>query len=127
MTRGSVIENLKIKNWPVHLFSITGCSDLTLRDMILDNSAGDAPNNRSNGLAAGHNSDGFDVSSCNNTLITNTTVINQDDCVAVTSGNNVTVSDMYCSGGYGLSIGSVGGKTNNVVTNILVRSPMPLH
>ncbi|TVY23435.1 Polygalacturonase [Lachnellula hyalina] len=119
MTGGSVIKLLHIKNWPVHLFSISGSSDLTLRDMILDNSAGDAPNNRSNGLAAGHNSDGFDVSSCNNTLIANTTVINQDDCVAVTSGNNVTVDSMYCSGGHGLSIGSVGGKANNVVTNVL--------
>ncbi|TVY18009.1 Polygalacturonase [Lachnellula arida] len=119
MTGGSVIKLLHIKTWPVHLFSISGSSDLTLRDMILDNSAGDAPNNRSNGLAAGHNSDGFDVSSCNNTLIANTTVLNQDDCVAVTSGNNITVDGMYCSGGHGLSIGSVGGKANNVVTNIL--------
>lgn len=119
MTGGSLIKLLHIKNWPVHLFSISGSSDLTLRDMILDNSAGDAPNNHSNGLAAAHNSDGFDVSSCNNTLIANTTVINQDDCVAVTSGNNITVDSMYCSGGHGLSIGSVGGKSNNVVTNIL--------
>ncbi|TVY50463.1 Polygalacturonase [Lachnellula cervina] len=119
MTGGSLIKLLHIKNWPVHLFSISGSSDLTLRDMILDNSAGDAPNNRSNGLAAAHNSDGFDISSCNNTLIANTTVINQDDCVAVTSGNNITVDRMYCSGGHGLSIGSVGGKANNVVANIL--------
>jgi polygalacturonase len=29
---------------------------------------------------------------------------------------------MYCSGGHGLSIGSVGGKSNNNVTNILVRA-----
>jgi len=119
MTGGSVIENLHIQNWPVHLFSISSSSDLIMRDMLLDNSAGDAPNNRSNGLAAAHNSDGFDVSSTNNTLITNATVFNQDDCVAVTSGNNITVDSMYCSGGHGLSIGSVGGKSNNVVTNIV--------
>lgn len=121
MTAGSVIKNLHIKNWPVHLFSISGCSDLTMRDMLLDNSFGGAPNNRSNGLAAGHNSDGFDLSSCNNTFITNNTMINQDDCVAVTSGNNITVDSMYCSGGHGLSTGSVGRKSNNVVTNIIVR------
>jgi len=127
MTGGSVIQNLHIQNWPVHLFSISSSSDLIMRDMLLDNSAGDAPNNRSNGLAAAHNSDGFDVSSTNNTLITNATVFNQDDCVAVTSGNNITVDSMYCSGGHGLSIGSVGGKSNNIVTNIVVRlSPSPL-
>jgi polygalacturonase len=88
--------------------------------MILDNSAGDAPNARSGGLAAAHNSDGFDVSTTNNVIITDTFVHNQDDCVAITSGNNITVSNLYCYGGHGLSIGSVGGKSNNNVTNILV-------
>jgi polygalacturonase len=46
-------------------------------------------------------------------------VTNQDDCVAVTSGNNVTVTGFCCDGGHGLSIGSVGGKSNNNVTNIV--------
>lgn len=90
-----------------------------MRRITLDNSAGDPPNNRSNGLAAAHNSDGFDLSGTNNTVITDSSVTNQDDCVAITSGNNVTVSNIYCSGGHGMSIGSVGGKSNNNVTNIL--------
>jgi hypothetical protein len=47
MTEGSVIENLHIINWPTHCFDITGCSDLTIRNIYLDNSAGDAPNPRS--------------------------------------------------------------------------------
>jgi polygalacturonase len=89
----------------------------------MDNSAGDAPNAISGGLAAAHNSDGFDMSTSNNMTITDSTVYNQDDCVAITSGNNVTVSNLYCSGGHGMSIGSVGGKSNNNVTNILVRNP----
>ena len=119
VTQGSVIQNLHIQNWPTHLFSISNCADLTFKNLFLDNSAGDAPNNRSNGLPAAHNSDGFDVSSCNNTLITDSVVINQDDCVAITSGDSITVNNMYCSGGHGLSIGSVGGKSNNRVTNIM--------
>jgi len=86
----------------------------------MDNSAGDAPNARSGVLAAAHNSDGFDLSSSSNMTIQHSTVLNQDDCVAITSGNNVTVKNMYCSGGHGMSIGSVGGKSNNNVTNILV-------
>lgn len=119
MTAGSSIQNLHIQNWPTHLFSISSCADLSMHNMFLDNSAGDAPNARSNGLPAAHNSDGFDVSTTNDTLIYSNVVYNQDDCVAITSGNNITVSDMYCSGGHGLSIGSVGGKSNNNVTNIL--------
>jgi polygalacturonase len=38
--------------------------------------------------------------------------------VAVTSGNNIHVNNMYCNGSHGLSIGSIGGKSNNNVTNI---------
>jgi polygalacturonase len=123
MTAGSVIQNLHIQNWPTHLFSISSCSNMIMQNLLLDNSAGDAPNAISGGLAAAHNSDGFDLSTSSNVLITNNVVCNQDDCVAITSGNNVTVSNMYCSGGHGLSIGSVGGKSNNNVTNILVRIP----
>lgn len=96
---------------------------MIMQNLLLDNSAGDAPNAISGGLAAAHNSDGFDLSTSSNVLITNNVVCNQDDCVAITSGNNVTVSNMYCSGGHGLSIGSVGGKSYNNVTNILVRIP----
>ncbi|KAJ7924730.1 polygalacturonase precursor [Mycena leptocephala] len=81
--------------------------------------AGNAPNSASGGLPAAHNSDGFDVSGSTNIVITNTTVINQDDCVAVTSGTNITVSNMVCDGGHGLSIGSIGGKSNNDVSNVL--------
>jgi len=62
---------------------------------------------------------GFDLSSCNNTVVRDSIVLNQDDCVAITSGDHITVSNMYCDGGHGLSIGSVGGKSNNNVTNIL--------
>jgi polygalacturonase len=119
MTGGSVIENLYIQNWPTHLFSISGRDQLTIRNLNLNNSAGDAPNSISNGLAAAHNTDGFDVSSTDNSIISNSTVYNQDDCVAVTSGN-ITVDGMLCSGGHGLSIGSVGRKSDNNVTNILV-------
>ncbi|PMD42716.1 glycoside hydrolase family 28 protein [Hyaloscypha variabilis F] len=119
LTAGSVVENLHIQNWPTHLFSISSCSNVIMRNLLLDNSAGDAPNAISDGLPAAHNSDGFDLSTSENFTITNNIVYNQDDCVAITSGNNVTVSNMYCSGGHGMSIGSVGGKSNNNVTNIL--------
>jgi polygalacturonase len=120
MTNNSIISDLYIKNWPVHLFSIQSSSDLILQNLFLDNLAGEAPNNRSNGLAAAHNSDGFGVKESRNVVIRDSQVYNQDDCVAVTSGDWITVSGMFCEGGHGLSIGSVGGTTNNNVTNILV-------
>lgn len=115
----STIKDLYIQNWPVHCFYISNSNGLNIYNITLNNEAGDAPNNRSNGLAAAHNSDGFDISSCNNLTLRDSWVRNQDDCVAVTSGDNIRVSGMYCDGGHGLSIGSVGGKSNNNVTNIL--------
>lgn len=122
LTNSSVVSNLNIKNWPVHCFQVTGCSDLTISNINLDNSAGDAPNAASGGKSAAHNSDGFDIASSTNVLLTDSTVRNQDDCVAVTSGSGITVQNMDCDGGHGLSIGSIGGKSNNDVSNVVFQN-----
>ncbi|KAK1456122.1 glycosyl hydrolase family 28 [Colletotrichum cuscutae] len=118
-TTNAKITNLNIKNWPVHCFSMTGNQGLTVSGLVLDNSAGDAPNSKSGSKAAAHNSDGFDISSSDNVLLENIKVHNQDDCVAVTSGTKITVNNLYCYGGHGLSIGSIGGKSNNTVDGVV--------
>jgi polygalacturonase len=110
----SVVKNLVIQNYPVHCFSISGSNGLVVENIFLNNTAGEAPNSRSNGLAAAHNTDGFDISSTDGMVLRDSKVLNQDDCVAITSGNSITVSNMYCDGGHGLSIGSVGGKVSNI-------------
>ncbi|OLN87152.1 putative endopolygalacturonase D [Colletotrichum chlorophyti] len=115
----SQITDLVIKNWPVHCFSMTGNQDLTVSGLVLDNSDGDAPNSKSGGKAAAHNSDGFDISSSDRVTLSNIKVHNQDDCVAVTSGTDITVDNCYCYGGHGLSIGSIGGKSNNTVDGVV--------
>ncbi|KAH6654996.1 family 28 glycosyl hydrolase [Truncatella angustata] len=115
----STVSDLHIVNWPVHNIQITGSSGVTIDGLNLDNSAGFAPNDISDGLAAAHNSDGFGVASSDSISIINTRVINQDDCVAVTSGTNVLVDNVYCEGGHGLSIGSIGGKSNNTVNGVV--------
>ncbi|KAI9147131.1 endo-polygalacturonase [Paramyrothecium foliicola] len=117
-TVNAKITNLNIQNWPVHCFSMTGNQDLKVTGINLDNSAGDQPNSKSGGKPAAHNSDGFDISSSDGVTLDNIKVHNQDDCVAVTSGSRVTVSNLYCYGGHGLSIGSVGGKSNNTVDGV---------
>jgi polygalacturonase len=110
LTSNSVISNLHIRNYPNRCFAIAGCTDLTIRSIVLDNSAGNP---------AAHNTDGFGVSSSTNVLITDSRVVNQDDCVAVTSGDRITVRNMQCVGSHGLSIGSIGGKADNRVTNVV--------
>ncbi|KUI56399.1 putative endopolygalacturonase D [Cytospora mali] len=117
-TSHATFANLNIQNWPTHCFDMTGNEYLTVQDILLNNTAGDAPNSASGSKAAAHNSDGFDISSSDFVTLSSIKVYNQDDCVAVTSGTYITVSDLYCSGGHGLSIGSIGGKSNNTVDHV---------
>ncbi|KAI1326209.1 glycosyl hydrolases family 28-domain-containing protein [Xylariaceae sp. FL0255] len=114
----SKVTGLNIKNWPVHCFVVESAEHLTITDLVMDNSEGDAPNSASDGLPAAHNSDGFDIESSDYVTLDSIKVYNQDDCVAVTSGTNIVVNNMYCSGGHGLSIGSIGGKSNNTVNGV---------
>lgn len=116
--KNGVIENLNIQNWPTHCFYVEGAAGLTMSGLTLDNSAGDAANSESDGDPAAHNTDGFDISGSDTVTLSDITVYNQDDCVAVTSGSNILVTGMYCSGGHGLSIGSIGGKSNNTVAGV---------
>jgi len=49
-------------------------------------------------------------------------VKNQDDCLAINSGTSITFTGGTCSGGHGLSIGSVGGRTDNTVETVTIES-----
>ncbi|RMZ73495.1 Glycoside hydrolase family 28 [Pyrenophora seminiperda CCB06] len=127
--KSSTITDIMIKNPPVQVVSINGCDGLTITGMTIDASAGDKG-------ALGHNTDGFDIGSSNNVIIDGAKVYNQDDCVAINSGTvsntiilctclltnirtqGITFKNGLCSGGHGLSIGSVGGRSDNVVDTV---------
>jgi len=112
-----IFKNLKVLNAPTHAFSVGNKAALVMSNIQIDNSAGRLPNSQSNGLPAGHNTDGFDVSATDIT-IQNSRVLNQDDCIAINSATNVQFLNNYCDGGHGVSIGSV--KTGNNVNNVLI-------
>ncbi|MCJ1444392.1 MAG: hypothetical protein MMC23_004894 [Stictis urceolatum] len=115
----SVIEDLYIQNYPTHGIAVGGSDGLIIQRITMNNTLGNLPNNQSDGLAAGHNTDGIGVGTSSNILLRDSTILNQDDCVAVTSGDNITTRNFYCDGSHGLSIGSVGGKSSgNNVTNV---------
>ncbi|KAK8209487.1 putative extracellular polygalacturonase [Phyllosticta capitalensis] len=114
----SVISGLNVKNTPVQGFSVNGASNLELRDITIDNSDGDETN--SDGDALGHNTDAFDVGSSDGVYISGATIYNQDDCLAINSGTNITFTGGTCSGGHGLSIGSVGGRDDNTVSSVTI-------
>lgn len=66
----------------------------------------------STGDALGKNTDAFNINNADGILITGAKVWNQDDCVAINSGKNIVFKNGFCSGGHGLSIGSVGLSEN---------------
>lgn len=108
-TDGGLIEQITILNPPVQVFSINGCTDTEFAYITIDGSAGDSE---------GKNTDGFDIGASDGITIEYATVYNQDDCVAINSGTNIIFRNGYCSGGHGLSIGSVGGRDDNVVDGV---------
>ena len=130
----SAITGLNIKNTPVQVFSVNGATNLALTGITIDNSAG--------GSQGGHNTDAFDVGSSTGVTISGANVKNQDDCLAINSGTvslgyhaitfpllgeanyelnqDITFTGGTCSGSHGLSIGSVGGRDDNTVENILI-------
>ncbi|PMD45209.1 glycoside hydrolase family 28 protein [Hyaloscypha variabilis F] len=115
LTGTSSISGLNILNSPVQVFSIDSSTGLTLTDITIDNSAGDTDS-----LAA--NTDGFDVGSSTSITISGANVQNQDDCLAINSGTTIIFTGGTCSGGHGLSIGSVGGRTDNTVSDVTIES-----
>lgn len=95
------------------MFSIDNAATLALTDITIDNQDGDD---------LGANTDGFDIGSSTGVTITNAKVYNQDDCVAINSGSSIVFTGGYCSGGHGLSIGSVGGRDDNTVSDVTFES-----
>ena len=108
----SNIKNLNVLNTPVQAFSINAATNLGVYGVTMDNSLGDSQ--------GGHNTDAFDVGSSTGVYISGAIVKNQDDCIAINSGTNITFTDGNCSGGHGLSIGSVGGRSDNTVKTVRI-------
>ncbi|KAG1792354.1 glycoside hydrolase family 28 protein [Suillus plorans] len=109
------LNDVYVVNSPAHVFSITNPGPLTISGATVDNLQGNYPSSRSGNAAAAHNTDGFDVNS-SDILIQNCTVLNQDDCLAIKRGTNITFADNYCEYGHGISIGSI--SSNTVVSDI---------
>ncbi|KIY43128.1 polygalacturonase [Fistulina hepatica ATCC 64428] len=101
-------SDFTVLNTPAQAISVGG-SSLTFDSITVDDSAGDTDD-------LGANTDGFDVSA-DDITIKNCVVKNQDDCLAINDGTNIVFEDNTCSGGHGMSIGSIASdKTVSSVT-----------
>jgi polygalacturonase/galacturan 1,4-alpha-galacturonidase len=84
----SSITGLQIKNTPLMAFSIDA-NDITLTGIAINNADGDT--------LGGHNTDAFDVGNSVGVNIINPWVHNQDDCLAVNSGEVSNPFFLPCS------------------------------
>ncbi|KAJ6601040.1 polygalacturonase [Mycena vulgaris] len=103
-------EDVTVLNSPAQAISVGTTATTTISGITVDNSAGDAG-------ALGHNTDGFDISASSVTL-SKVVVKNQDDCMAINSGTGIVIEDSTCSGGHGISIGSIA--TGKTVSNVKI-------
>ncbi|TFK74072.1 polygalacturonase [Pluteus cervinus] len=110
-------SNVVVLNSPERAYSVSNPGPLVMRNLIVDDSQGDVPNAQSNGLPAGHNTDGFDVSTTN-LVIQDSLVHNQDDCLAVNRGSNIVFTRNTCINGHGISIGSIA--SNVTVDGVII-------
>ncbi|KAL0583580.1 hypothetical protein ABG067_006499 [Albugo candida] len=105
----SHVENLTVLNAPIHVFMISNCQNTLFNNIKIDNRAGD-------GLAS--NTDGFHVTESTDIVIRDCFVYNQDDCFTATSGKNITFTESTCEKGNGVSLGSIGNKATNDVSDV---------
>ncbi|KAL2840341.1 pectin lyase fold/virulence factor [Aspergillus pseudodeflectus] len=113
---GSDIEvsNLRQKNPPNVFISVKGGTT----NAVFSNLRLDATSKSAN---RPKNTDGFDIGESTYVTITDTTVSNNDDCVAFKPGcNYLTVRDITCTGSHGLSVGSLGKNNDDSVRNVWV-------
>ncbi|KAJ7817873.1 endo-polygalacturonase PG1 [Mycena leptocephala] len=115
-------ENVQILNSPQRAVAVN-TNGLTVSGVTVNNAAGAAANSRSNGKPAGVNTDGFDVAA-SNIIIKNSVVTNQDDCLVINRGSNITFTGNSCTGGHGISIGSI---SNTVVSGITISNNVGMH
>ncbi|KAF3905076.1 Polygalacturonase [Arthrobotrys entomopaga] len=81
-------------------FSLNKVYSLTVQNVLIDNRAGGA---------LGKNTDGFNINNAESVYLTHLTVYNQDDCMNFNTGQNIHMTNSVCTGGHGLSIGSIAG------------------
>ncbi|KAK0232921.1 glycoside hydrolase family 28 protein [Armillaria fumosa] len=103
-------SDFTVLNTPAQAVSIGNSDGLTFTSITVDNSAGDVGD-------LGHNTDGFDVSA-DDVTIQDSIVKNQDDCLAINDGTNIKFLNNQCSGGHGISIGSIA--SDKSVTDVTI-------
>lgn len=71
------------------------------------------------------NADGWDIYRSNDVKITNSYIVNGDDCVSLKpNATNVLIENLYCQGSHGISMGSIGqyAGVQDIIQNVLAKN-----
>ncbi|SCV74648.1 BQ2448_7677 [Microbotryum intermedium] len=104
-----IMQNFTVFNSPRQAFFIGNIGRLKIKNVNVDNTAG-------KGRAA--NTDGFDIKAKGPLEISGCTIDTQDDCFAISGGNDTSIHDNKCVCTHGISIGSV--QTGYVIRNTYI-------
>ena len=105
----SAVTSKDSKNFHANVLS---CNNINF-DGFKIHAPGDSPN-----------TDGIHIGRSNGVSVANTNIATGDDCVSLGDGNtNITVVNVYCGPGHGISVGSLGRYPNEKpVRNVHVRN-----
>ncbi|KAG6861908.1 hypothetical protein C0995_009858 [Termitomyces sp. Mi166 len=105
-------SNLKVVNSPQRTYSVSNPDTLVMSGLTIDNSQGDLPNAQSDGRPAGT------TAQVRNHRLMSANRTSKDDCLAINKGSNIIFRGNTCTGGHGISIGSI--SSDATVTGITI-------
>jgi len=117
LTGTSTISSISVTNSPAQHISVNGCNGCKFTNVNVN-----VDSSRLTSGSVAKNTDGFDVGSSTGVQIIDSVINNGDDCVAINGGvYNLLITGMSCTGGHGVSIGSLGsGNANDIVSGVVV-------
>ncbi|XP_050366390.1 exopolygalacturonase-like [Argentina anserina] len=99
--KNALIEGITSLNSKYFHYHVTDCSGVTL-DRVHITAPGDSPN-----------TDGCHISDSDNVKVINSVIATGDDCVSIGQGaRQITVNNVTCGPGHGISVGSLGKYKN---------------
>lgn len=115
VTRGYnvLVEHVLFKDSPYWTFLAEEVKHLEIRYCKVDARRTSSSSHDILDLTA-FNTDGFDMSHCDDVYIHDSSVINQDDCFDVKDGTSNVVIERVNASGLGLTIGSISSHVNNI-------------
>lgn len=112
-----LVENISQTQSPFWHNFIDGSTNVTFNNINLHSI-------QSSGKQA-QNTDGWDVYRSSQVVISNSYIVNGDDCVSFKPNTTqTTVENLYCQGSHGISVGSLGQYAGeiDIVANVLVKN-----